>query len=273
MPEKEIIGVYREERFSPGKVEEDRSILDLVAAELGRSGRKVKMVGEDSLPGLEEAPPLVFAMCQSAEALAWLDAWNGRCPVVNSPGAIRRCYRSRMVECLERSEVAQPRWRRASERLPAELGAGPWLKRGDVHAMEAGDVRRIFASGEWSKVVADFGRRGIREAIAQEHVEGKVYKFYGVTGGFFRGFGLDPRGEEEAARLAARAAEALGLEVYGGDGVVRPDGTLTLIDFNDWPSFSRCREDAAAAIGRRLVEILEKKTDDGIQERRAGSRS
>ncbi|MGH7898995.1 MAG: hypothetical protein ACREQQ_13650 [Candidatus Binatia bacterium] len=274
MADGELIGVYREARFSPGKVEDDRAIIDLVAAVLRRRGFAVRMVDGDSPPRLEVPPSLIFAMCQSAPALAWLDAFAERSPVVNHPRAIRNCYRTRMVDCLERARVSQPRWQRAGVDLPAELGPGPWLKRGDVHAMEAGDVRRIFASGEWSEGVASFGRRGIREAIAQEHVEGKVYKFYGVTGGFFRSFGeapLDPRREEEAARLAARAARALGLEVYGGDAVFQPNGSPVLIDFNDWPSFSRCRGDAAAAIGARLVEILEKTIDDGSETRPVSS--
>ena len=257
MAEGEIIGVYREARFSPGRVEDDRAILDLVAAELRTAGLLVRTADGDSLPRLEAPPALVFAMCQSVPALDWLDARAARSPVVNHPRAIRNCYRARMVEVLGRSGVPQPRWRAAGARLPAELGAGPWLKRGDVHAMEAGDVRRISQAAEWSKVVVDFGRRGIEKVIAQEHVEGTVYKFYGVADGFFRAYGLDPSREEEAAKLAILGAQALGLEVYGGDGVCRPDGSLVLIDFNDWPSFSRCRADAAAAIGRRLLEILE----------------
>ena len=47
---------------------------------------------------------------------------------------------------------------------------------------------------------------------------------------------------------ATRLAGLLGLEVYGGDCIVRQDGTFAIIDFNDWPSFSRCRNDAAKAI-------------------------
>ena len=45
-----------------------------------------------------------------------------------------------------------------------------------------------------------------------------------------------------------RLAEAVGVDVYGGDAIIRDDGSFCLIDFNDWPSFSRCREEAAAAI-------------------------
>jgi len=256
MAEREIIGVYREQRFSPGKVEDDRAILSLAADGLRRAGHRVRMIDGDHLQPLDAPPALVFAMCQSDEALAWLDEAAKHAPVVNHPDAIRACYRVNLVEKLAAGGIPQPRWALACAAFPTELGAAPWLKRGDVHAMEAGDVRRVPTSAEWAAVVADFDRRGIRRAIVQAHIEGTVYKFYGVTGGFFRAFGLPAGREGEAAALAARGAAALGLEVYGGDGVASPDGALTLIDFNDWPSFSRCRAEAGPAIARRLLEIL-----------------
>jgi glutathione synthase/RimK-type ligase-like ATP-grasp enzyme len=257
MAKPEAIGVYREQRFSPGKVADDRAIIDLVAAELRRAALPVRMLDGDRLPRLDGTPAIVFAMCQGDEAVAWLDEAAKRAPVVNHPDSIRACYRMNLVEKLAAAGVPQPRYAVASDRFPGELGAAPWLKRGDVHAMEAADVRRVPTGEEWAAMTADFSQRGIHHAIVQAHVEGIVYKFYGVTGGFFRAFGLPAGREAEAAKLAARAAAALGLDVYGGDGVASPDGSLTLIDVNDWPSFSRCRDDAARAIGRRIVEILE----------------
>ncbi len=53
---------------------------------------------------------------------------------------------------------------------------------------------------------------------------------------------------------AERASAAVGVDVYGGDCIVRADGSFCIIDFNDWPSFSRCREDAAVAIAD-IVEM------------------
>jgi hypothetical protein len=262
MADRELIGVYREERFSPGKVEDDRAIIDLAAEVLRGAGLRVRMVDGDRLPALEEPPALVFAMCQSGEALAWLDAAQAGCPVVNSADGIRGCYRVNLVERLDRAGVPQPRWQLAGPVPPHDLGEGPWLKRGDVHAMEAGDVRRVFGTDEWDAFAADFRRRGIRDAIVQSHVEGPVYKFYGVKGGFFRAFGLPAGLEPRAAALAENAADAVGLEIYGGDGVASPDGSIHLIDVNDWPSFSRCRADAGPAIGRRLLQILESTRSD-----------
>jgi len=51
------------------------------------------------------------------------------------------------------------------------------------------------------------------------------------------------------------SAEALGLEVWGGDALF--DGNeFAIVDFNDWPSFSRVRDEAARAIARRSLQLL-----------------
>ena len=46
------------------------------------------------------------------------------------------------------------------------------------------------------------------------------------------------------------------LPVFGGDFIVDPDGVARLIDLNDWPSFSACREEAADAIARLVTQML-----------------
>ena len=56
-------------------------------------------------------------------------------------------------------------------------------------------------------------------------------------------------------RAAAVAAEALGLEVWGGDALFDGDD-FAIVDFNDWPSFGRVREEAARAIARRSLQLL-----------------
>ena len=104
--------------------------------------------------------------------------------------------------------------------------------------------------------------------VVTAHVAGDLVKFYGVRGtGFFKCFYPTDDGEnkfdnelhngaahhyafdsQQLMTTAERLAAVIGLDVYGGDCIVRSDGTFAIIDFNDWPSFSRCREEAAKAI-------------------------
>ena len=53
--------------------------------------------------------------------------------------------------------------------------------------------------------------------------------------------------------LILPVAEAVGIEVYGGDCIVRSDGTFCLIDFNDWPSFRTCTVEAARKISELII--------------------
>ena len=64
------------------------------------------------------------------------------------------------------------------------------------------------------------------------------------------GHPLDAR---QLARLARRAAGALGLEIYGGDAIATADGGLVLLDLNAWPSFALYRDEAAPAIAAYLA--------------------
>ena len=153
-----------------------------------------------------------------------------------------------------------------------------WLKRADACAQTEADVQ--FAADEQAtrELAARLGAEGVAEVLAVSHVSGDLIKFYGVQGtGFFHysypteadgfsKFGLEAHNgsphhyavtAEALKALADRAAEVSGFTVYGGDAIVSADGSIRLIDFNDWPSFSPCRRQAAAAIAARLLASQE----------------
>jgi hypothetical protein len=90
-------------------------------------------------------------------------------------------------------------------------------------------------------------KQQVKDPLLTAHVEGTLVKFYGVADRFF-----SPQGYPQVAEAAARLARLVGIQVYGGDAVLLSDGTFAIIDFNDWPSFSSCREEAAAAICRLI---------------------
>src|SRR5206468_2924253 len=99
---------------------------------------------------------------------------------------------------------------------------------------------------------------GIPQAVLQRHVAGVVLKFYAVADAFLAWYpppatrvALAPAQMSALERLVARAARAVGLEVFGGDVVLGADA-LRLIDLNDWPSYAPCRPAAARAIASRL---------------------
>ena len=64
-----------------------------------------------------------------------------------------------------------------------------------------------------------------------------------------QGIALD---EEKLRGYCDLACEELNVMVYGGDCIVSPDGQITIIDFNDWPSFAPCCNEAAQHIAKSV---------------------
>jgi len=260
MNDLQFLGIYREKRFSPGKIEDDAAILDMTLAALADSGGKVASVYPESLQLCTSRPPCVVTMAQSAAALAALDDWQRQgTRVINSSAAIRNCYRKPLTRLLAEAGVKTPHSRMlrldgAAHSFDLPLARPIWLKRGDVHAMQEGDVVLIKAPQDLEPALRHFQRHGIEDALLQEHIDGEVIKFYGVCGkGYFKAFWAETDDEATAQvgplqGLAEAAARAVGIEVYGGDAVLTPARELFLIDLNDWPSFSRCCSEAAVHI-------------------------
>lgn len=264
-----ILMIRRAEQFSPHSVEKDRAILDAVAARLSRRGHVVTQIDERNLESCLSAdtPDFIFSMARLPETLRLLQLSGIK--VVNTPLSVEQSSRRRLHELM------------VSLHLPVPSGEplhGYWLKRGDAAAQTADDVVYVFDAVALDEAKAEMRARGILNYLVSPHIQGDVVKFYGVlSAGFFRYFyptddGLTKFGHErlngeahhypfdvtELRKKAELLATAVGLEVYGGDCIVRSDGSFCFIDFNDWPSFSRCREEAAEAIAS-LVKLSNSK--------------
>lgn len=124
----------------------------------------------------------------------------------------------------------------------------------------------------------EFAWRGIPNAVINEHLVGDLVKFYGVadTDFFFSfypfdlkhsKFGLEaingeahqyPFSEIDLKAACDKAGEVLNVKIYGGDCVVDENGLFKIIDFNDWPSFAPCRQEAAPKIAECIHKQIEK---------------
>jgi glutathione synthase/RimK-type ligase-like ATP-grasp enzyme len=267
-------GIFREPAHSPGRESDDAEILRLTAKELEARGFEVavKDPAEIGHPA-ERRPGALFLMCEQVPVLRLLQEWEaGGVRLVNAPLAILNTYRECSLALLRSAGIPLPVSRVvATAGRPSgdrEPGGPLWVKRADVHNTQADDVVCVQSAAALRNALAGLARRGIARAVLQEHIEGDLLKFYGIgtTAGpsgaepwfrhFYhrdqdlRGYPFDPRVLAQVARCAALA---LGLEVFGGDAIVTPDGRLILIDLNAWPSFALYRDEAAAEIGRYLV--------------------
>ena len=277
-----ILGISRSPRFSPNSADRDNAIFSAVASRLMHVGHEVSVIAEDVFVAVDlEEFDAVFSMARGADVVHQLcEAAAAGKPVLNAPDALLKASRAALAACFQEHDIPQPRslcLATDSPDVPSGISFPLWLKRGDACAQSATDVCFIEDAEALRRALADFHARGIAAAVASQHAEGDLVKFYGVGGtdffhflyptegeGFSK-FGLEARNGVahyfpfDAAQLkhiADRAASVSGLTVYGGDAIVRADGGILIIDFNDWPSFSPCRRPAAKAIAQRLVKSL-----------------
>lgn len=268
----ELISIYRAERYSPNSVERDKAIMDAVCEKLSTRYTIYKIREEDiETEGMmlrptdanqphSSAPLLVLSMARSRKVLdilTQMEAEGAR--VINRAQAVLNATRSVIDRMMRENDIPC---------APLHGDHGWWIKRGDEAAQEKGDVRFAADERERDATIEEFHKRGITDIVTTAHVRGDLVKFYGVTGtaffhttyptdGGFSKFGDETRNGTSShtpfdiAALhgdASRLAQLTGIEVYGGDCIVRSDGSYAIIDFNDWPSFSVCRHDAAEAI-------------------------
>ena len=272
MSEAYLWGIFRESAHSPGRETDDSEILRLTGKHLEARGFRVLIQSPEEVTWpLTERPRGVFFMCERLEILNHLrELVAAGVPLVNAPEAVLNTYRDRMIALLEEAGVAFIPSRLvstagaevASEALPL------WVKRGDVHNTQKGDVTFATSVEAVHAALAGLAARGIAQAVLQPHVEGDLVKFYGIGGNarpdgtpawfrsFYhknqtlRGYPLDT---VELGRAVRRAAAALGLEVYGGDAIATRNGQTVLLDLNAWPSFALFREEAAERIAEHLA--------------------
>ena len=265
MTSKTLIGVYRESVFSPGKVSDDAAILDAALSFLSQAtSLSMRAVSVEALKHQTGLPEIVLSMAQSDEALTLLETWQREgSRVINTAQSVRNCYRKPLTDLLQTASVSIPfSLVSALEKVPEivdfNLYDAYWIKRGDVHAMQSGDVVKVTSSREVVACQEHYRRHHIKEVLVQAHVSGIVIKFYGVVGdSFFQAFpdadaAVNASVLRRLKKIAAQAAKAAGLEIYGGDAVVTPDDQILLIDLNDWPSFGRCRLAAAKGIANYI---------------------
>lgn len=283
MTRKTIAGIYRRDKFSPNHVGNDAAIFNLTAEHLEEMGFKVNKYAETDLIQGSVNEAYVFNMVREWQSIRLLQKMEdeGR-KIINSAYGIENCTREKMTRLLTGNNIPHPKslFLDTSGNPEAELqksGFGDcWIKRGDFHAIHREDVTYVRHIQEAKGILKEYAIRGIDTAVVNEHLRGDLIKFYGVkdTGFFFwfyptnanhSKFGLEqingtargiPFDVEELENICSRAGDILNVSIYGGDCIITEDGSINLIDFNDWPSFAPCREEAAKHIAKRIYMMI-----------------
>ena len=263
---KKILLVHRAHRFSPNCVERDAAVLTAIQQALEAQHFSVSHVDEDAITEefLQTAPRLIISMARSKEALLQLALCERRegCIVWNSPKALLTNSRAEQMRHFAMTDIPMPRTEVIANPQETTFHFPLWVKSGGGDAEHETDV--CYLPNKQALLDAAFPEQ--RTYVVSEHVEGDLVKFYGIVGTpffyayyptNFSKFGLEahngaPQGYDfnrsMLQQLANRAATLCGFTLYGGDCIVRADGSFALIDFNDFPSFAPCSQEAAQAL-------------------------
>ena len=271
-------GISRNHQFSPNHVGNDRAVFELVSGHLREMGHQVNEYSEkECLKGIDERH--IFTMAREPQVVRMLQALeDDGVRVINSGYGIENCYRSNMTRLLNEGGIPVPDNVTVStlEIVATQfLDMVPcWIKRGDFHAIHREDVSFARNTDEGCAILAEYAHRGIETAVLCKHIVGDLVKFYGIRGADFffhfypeeyqhSKFGnetINGKTEHysvhinELKSIAAKAADLLNIDIYGGDAIIAPDEKIYLIDMNDFPSFAPCRELAAAVIAKRIQQ-------------------
>jgi hypothetical protein len=270
-----VAGIKRKTKFSPNHIGNDGMIFGRTAECLRDIDYDVREYTEDEFILSEEKERYIFNMARDKTTIRQLNKREkDGAVIINSGTGIENCAREAMTRMLLENNIPYPESiiidvTDDPTRGLVEMGAEAfWIKRGDSHAIHREDVTYARNIPEVKSILKEFALRDIPNAVINEHLVGDLVKFYGVADTDFfywfypydlshSKFGLEKINGEahgypfdvEALKSACdRAGEILDVKVYGGDCVVGKDGSFKIIDFNDWPSFAPCREEAAPKI-------------------------
>ncbi|MCR5820257.1 MAG: hypothetical protein K6F94_04840 [Bacteroidaceae bacterium] len=282
-----IIGIRRDVQFSPNMRDADSAIFEAVATRLEAMGHEIVLTDDehaiDILTKEKESggrgASAVFSMSRNTDVLQFLSSdhvWSSRRCVNPGRGVLLCSERSCVNEAMLRCGILMPETYVLNTTASLQESFIPtfpfWMKRDKGYSQVREDVVMVHDSHEAESALQQFHARGEKSVLCTAHVQGDLVKFYGVAGiGFFDWDYADPSHSKfglEAANGAPshfdfnpqllqdgceRLSNALSTPVYGGDAIVKSDGSFVIIDFNDWPSFSRCRDAAAKAIAHIVV--------------------
>jgi glutathione synthase/RimK-type ligase-like ATP-grasp enzyme len=271
-----IAAIMRAGVYSPNHVGNDATILNTVAEQLRKRGCEVRIYSEEQFCSGEVSEPVIINMCRERRSTDLLQSLEDQgLLVINSGYGIENCIRERQARILVGSNLPYPQSlivdtdEVIKTRLQKLGFTQCWIKRGDFHAQHAEDVSYVRTPAEAQDVLQEYFLRGFKRAVISRHLIGRLVKFYGVAGTnffqWFRPYEAEPlnmrdeetrRTDEALKALCSKAAKELNLVVYGGECIQAEDGSLSIIDFNDWPSFSPCRAEAATAIAKTVMAAI-----------------
>lgn len=283
-----ILGISRAHKYSPNLADNDGAIFKAVISALESSGHSVEHISEEEMVQYDYSSfDKVFTMARDTFSIVLLEKdtdTKTQKKFINSiDGILTATNKAAVASQMLDAGIPQPEFLVGEKRKLLFCSAESkndivpplWLKNCDGSAVVANDTVFCNSKEDFEKAFNDFEARGVNMWIAQMHQPGDLIKFYGVEGTSFfswsyaseshskfvleaingkeHGYSFNP---ERVKLYADMIAKKINVPIYGGDAVIDVNGNFYFIDFNDFPSFSSCREEATKAIAERITLSL-----------------
>ncbi len=272
-----ILAIQRSNIYSPGSQDKDFWILQSIVNQLKDIGYNVSTKDENQIDFFKDFTPYIISMARNPEVIARLAIWRKRGAfIVNSPLSCFCCYRETQTEIFMKNHISiAPSQIVETDSFKPEDITIPnkedfWIKRADFQTIEPIDVIRVNSFAKAQEVLKNYNQRKISKAVISSHIEGDVIKFYGVrqTGWFYYYYPKEDKfhnkinqtdkynafEQQALIEMCQKAANLLDLDVYGGDAVIDYQGKIYIIDMNDFPSFSSCKDVASKQITKAFID-------------------
>ncbi len=276
---KKILCIKRLAEYSPNSQNKDEKIISQVAERLQLEGIDVITVSESEINHSYPIYPFVISMARSERVVEILQHWQEKGSIViNSAISCLNCYRERQINILTKNNIPIPKTIIVPTNTPIKEsidftnGRQYWIKRGDFQTTEPIDVIKVNSIDKANEILDNYQSRGIQSALISENIDGDIIKFYGIskTNWFSYTYptldkfnnAINTRkerikiDEKQFITTCQKAALSLDLDIYGGDAAISTEGNFYIIDMNDFPSFSSCRDEAVENIIECTMNLL-----------------
>lgn len=287
----EFLFLYRAKEFSPNNVEKDKAILDKVRERFEEMGKSTRSIDEEDFDLTSLTPDVAAIIGMERRVGTLLKLQKQGIKTYNNAKGIINAATSRELtfSLLHEAGISTPTfWAYEPEEdemflcEPHLQGMLPaWVKAIRHDGARKGDVVYVETPLEADTEVLRLASEKVQDIVVMSHVEGDLIKVYAVTDRsgevqFLKWFypqkqGYTKFGEEahnsspkdfalntsELHAVVSGISQTLGLQFFGIDAIVQSSGEITVIDVNDWPSYSICQNEAADYIARTILADIE----------------
>lgn len=289
-----ILAISRDRIYSPNSEKKDAAIWNAVLERLRVRGWCVEETSEEEFISMNEKECMkryskIVHMTRHMRSLMRIEKMN--LPAFNKAHAVRVVAKSRemTLQRLQQNGVPIPAWWAfdpeedemfVCEQHLQRLLPG-WVKAMREDGARPQDVSFVKTPLEADSLILQLSAQRVPDIIVMQHVDGELIKCYAVLDEnsddeirLLRWFrpqetGYSKFGEAESHNtppstraidekklmlLAKTIGRTLDLQIFGFDAIIKSDDSINIIDVNDWPSFSCCREEAADAITKVILQ-------------------